>query len=468
MAFDPSIISQIPDYAGDPTAAQEKAVGLKDMVDRGQLNRLQLSQAQREAKINQDVEQILRSSDYSTPEGLAQTAAKVNRVSPDHAMKLMQFGQQYQSGKVQQERDQLELLEQRQGLIVQAIDPIVNQARQMKSQGASDLDVKAWITQQMPQALQQLRSIQLPDGKPALPDDQLQMVTGIPGGYTLATLEGWEQKSKAGHAAIQQRLEQGRADTQSRSEQERERHDQRMETISAGRAAGGRYGISEPATDQGSDLKDSFMQLTGGRVSVAQLRALNFDELAKRGMTAQQLVSSGLQYAGETRAASAVGQRAGNVAVLEGSVGGAADQVLDALGGVDRTNITSVNKALAAGKRQFGNAAESRYAAAVQSLVNEYSRVISGGTGASTDSARSEAMGMLNTAQSPDQVRAVVSQMRREVAIVKSASQRALAGQGGGADAGPGPQAFGAGAPGPGGQSQNTPPGLPSGFVLDR
>src|SRR6266567_3158022 len=182
MAFDPSIISAIPDYAGNPIEAREKAVTLKDMMDREQLNSLQLGQKKQEAKENTQVQDILKGSDYSTPQGLAETAQKVNRVSPRAAMDLLKTGQQYQSGQVQQQLDQLELADKRQGLIVNAIDPIVGQARAMKNSGASDLDIKAFITQQMPNTLQQLRSMKLGDGKPVLADDVLKFVTQVPGG----------------------------------------------------------------------------------------------------------------------------------------------------------------------------------------------------------------------------------------------------------------------------------------------
>jgi len=229
MAFDPSIISAIPDYAGNPVQAQEKALTIKDMMNRNQLNQLQLGAAQKEAREQSQVDDILKKSDVSTPEGLAKAAADVNRVSPRASRDILKWGQQYQSGQIQQQLDQLTLAGQRQDLIVGAIDPIVAQARQMKNNGASDFDVKAFITAQMPQALQNLRGQTLGDGKPALPDDVLKMATNIPGGYTLATLEGWEAKSKAGKEAIAQRLNQFKADTQARREEESERHNREME-----------------------------------------------------------------------------------------------------------------------------------------------------------------------------------------------------------------------------------------------
>lgn len=236
MEFDPTVISSIPDFAGNPVAAKEKAITLSSMLDKEQLGKLQLGTAKREEDERGKVDKILKGSDYSTPEGLAKTAAAVNKVSPKSAMDLMRTGQSYQSGQIQNELDRLTLASQRQDLIVGAIDPIIAQARAMKNGGGSDLEVRAFITQQMPNALTQLRGMKLNDGKPAMPDDVLKMATSVPGGYTLETLEGWESKSKQGAAAIKQRLEQFKADTQSRGVDERVQHDNALEGA-AGRTA---------------------------------------------------------------------------------------------------------------------------------------------------------------------------------------------------------------------------------------
>lgn len=263
MAFDPSIISAIPDMAPNPVKAEKEALTIKDMMDRTQLGSLQLGEEQARVKESGQVQDILKKSDYSTPQGLAKTAAAVNRVSPRSAMDLMKTGQAYQSGQIQQQLDQLTLAEKRQDLIVNAIDPIVAQARAMKNSGASDLAVKAYISQQMPTALQNLRGMKLDDGKPALPDDVLKMATSVP--YDLATLEGWESKSKAGAAAIKQRKEQFTADTQAKRAEtderrldETERHNRATESRPAG-------GAKAPAGfEWDPDKPDTLRPIKGG------------------------------------------------------------------------------------------------------------------------------------------------------------------------------------------------------------
>lgn len=251
-----------------------RGISIKDALDRSQLNSLQLGAAKQQAGEDAQVKEILQNSKYDTPQGLAETAAKVNRVSPKASMDLLKQGQAYQSGQVQNQLDQLTLADKRQELIVTAIDPIVAQARQMKNGGASDLDVKAYIAQQMPGALQGLRSMKLDDGKPALPDDVLKMATSQPA--NLATLEGWEAKSKAGQAAIKDRLEQFKAETQAKHEvateqqgQERERHDlaqerhaDEMEHIAANRVQPG--GKAPAGFEWNPDKPDELRPIKGG------------------------------------------------------------------------------------------------------------------------------------------------------------------------------------------------------------
>lgn len=343
MAFDPSIISSIPDFAPNPAAATEKALTLKDMMDRGQLNSLQLSAAKKQASESAEVDKILKGSDYSTPEGLAATAAKLNRVSPRSAMELLQTGQKYQSGQIEQQLQMLQLATQRQDLIVQAIDPIVAQARAMKNSGASDLDVKAFITKEMPNALTSLRQMKLPDGKPALPDDVLQMASTAP--RDLATLEGWEAKSKAGAAAIKERLEQFKADTQAkaqatkdRSESEKEKHDRAMESAANRRAdiaANKSAGFDDRQSELLAALADRSVSLPAGLRSQAQIKA-TLDGLLKRhaDLTPEQIadgIKTGkLKLAAETGAARVAGTQIGKVALAANELDTFGDQVLSA------------------------------------------------------------------------------------------------------------------------------------------
>jgi hypothetical protein len=70
---------------------------------------------------------------------------------------------------------------------------------------------------------------------------------------------------------------------------------------------------------------------------------------------------------------------------------------------------------------------EKAYAGAIQSFINTYARVISGGTGTSTDSAREEAWNLLRKADGPEAVKAAVQQLAvNELGVVRQASSTAV------------------------------------------
>lgn len=149
--------------------------------------------------------------------------------------------------------------------------------------------------------------------------------------------------------------------------------------------------------------------------------------MAAEGITGQDIQSARLEQRGLQAAATTAGRRDGNISVLANSMDGMGAQVLDTLKQVDRGNVQMLNQAFASGRTQFGNANETRYAAAINSFVNEYARVIAGGTNQTTDASRAEAMSLINRAQSPEQVKAVVDQLgNKETQIVKGASEEAI------------------------------------------
>ena len=95
-----------------------------------------------------------------------------------------------------------------------------------------------------------------------------------------------------------------------------------------------------------------------------------------------------------------------------------ADLALKAADQTDRTGVPVFNRWKMAGMSAVGGSPEvARFNAANQTFVNEYAKVMSGGYGASatSDSARQEALSMLNTAQTPEQYRAVVDQLKKEM-----------------------------------------------------
>lgn len=148
---------------------------------------------------------------------------------------------------------------------------------------------------------------------------------------------------------------------------------------------------------------------------------------AENGINPDDEVAARAQLKALYANANAQGRREGNVDYLGASVTGLGQQVLQTLNGVTRTNLQPLNALIAAGKQATGDAGEARYSAAIQNFVQEYSRVINGGTGQTTDSARREALEMLNHAQSPEQVKAVMQQLtQKELAVLKNATPTAV------------------------------------------
>lgn len=148
--------------------------------------------------------------------------------------------------------------------------------------------------------------------------------------------------------------------------------------------------------------------------------------MAHSGVFPSDIAGARLQLQFLQSASRAAGARDGNIAILKNSVAGAGQQVLATAQGLDRSRMKLVNQAIIAGKTAFNDPAENRYAAAVQALVTEYARVISGGTGVTSDSARDDAHGILNTAMDMDSTKAVVDQIvNKEMGVVSSASDEA-------------------------------------------
>jgi hypothetical protein len=473
-SFDPSIISAIPDAAGDPVQAMGQGVTIADAMDRQQLNKLHLGQEQRAEKEDQQVQQILKGSKYDTPEGLAETAAKVNRVSPRASQELLKTGQQYQSGQVAAQLDQLQLLEKRQDLIVGAIDPIVAQAREMKTQGASDLDIKAFISKEMPGAIQNLRGLTLPDGKPALPDDQLKMVTGIQGGYTLQTLEGWEAKSKQGAAAIKQRLDQYKADTAARGQQtrdtaetEKERHDRetedharRQEAIAAQKSKG----FDDRQSELLAALADRNVSLPAGLRSQAQIAAtinglfakhpdLNADEIA------DGIKSGKLKLTAETKGAQTAGTQIGKVALASNELDTFGDQTLSASNDVPRGKFVPYNQLKQWADSKISDPKLLMFKAKMQALENAYNQ-LAARSGTDVDK-RQHIHELFNAANSREAVQTLVQALKQEAAGARDAADRTIAETSGTSI----PGAGGTQSPGAGPAAAPASPGVPAGHA---
>jgi hypothetical protein len=85
-------------------------------------------------------------------------------------------------------------------------------------------------------------------------------------------------------------------------------------------------------------------------------------------------------------------------------------------------------KLLVAGQRATGDTAAAKYYNSVLTFQEEYAKVMTGSVGAAaaTDSARNKAEELLNAGQSPDQIRALVAQMKQEMKFATKSLQDSI------------------------------------------
>ena len=441
--LDTSTIASIGDNTIRPVDDIAKAQSIGELIDRSQLSKLELGERKREVEQSRQVEDILKRSDYSTPQGLASTAAAVQKVSPKAAMGLLKEGQQYQAGQNQNLLDQYTLIEQRHGLMVQAVDPIIAQARAMKQGGASDLAVRAYITQQMPGAVEQLRQTKLSDGQPALPDNMLEMLSKAK--YDLPTLESWEGGLKQGAALIKQRIEQAKLDlagraqtTKEGAETEKERHDRATEASAARRddiAAAKAKGFDDRESELLAAFADKNVNLPVGLRSQQQIKS-TIDGLFARhpDMTADQIaegIKSGkLKFTAESKAAATAGTQIGRVALAANELDTFGDQVLTASKDVPRgvfgagKNLT-INGLIQAGERQFSNPQLLRLRAKLQALNNAYDQLAARGGGTDAEK-RAHIHELFDARLSDESVKTLVQAMKEEAVGARQAAERTV------------------------------------------
>lgn len=137
-------------------------------------------------------------------------------------------------------------------------------------------------------------------------------------------------------------------------------------------------------------------------------------------------IAAKAEVAAMKSSAAAIGTREGNIAILQKSIDGLGKNTLDALDGVSRARLTPINTLIAAGKSQFGDGPEKKYAIAVNGMVQEYARLMAGGTGITSDAAADHARALISKADGPEAMRAAVQQLSTETKTIQNASGEAL------------------------------------------
>lgn len=139
-------------------------------------------------------------------------------------------------------------------------------------------------------------------------------------------------------------------------------------------------------------------------------------------LTANDIASGRAEYKANSSALGQVSKMRNSVQSYEQTVQkniGILEEYLSGKG-APQGQVPVINRWIQAGRRSIqGDPDVAAYDTAIKTVTQEYAKVMAGGTGssaASSDSAQAEAAKLLNNAQTPAQVRAVLATLKREMA----------------------------------------------------
>lgn len=337
MAFDPSIISQIPDSAPNPVRQKETAFRLADLIDQEQLSRLKLNAAKSGQQDTEKAKSILKDADYSTPQGVTKTAEKLSRAGlPDQAMDFMKVMQQLQQGKGELQKQQYEMMAARNDIVGNAAAGLVGEYDSLAARVGST-QAAAMMQPKYQAAIQQLSGMKLPDGSSALGPEQLQQIQGNPQ-FNPDFIRTVAQRSKEGAAALKAQLEFHKEQTSEARLDETERHNREMESQGRLRVGGGGTpdeqskisSVYAAMADKGISFPPGMRSVAAQRQTIQGLLKSHPSDSADQ--VAERVRSGEISFATSKREADVVARREGSAAAAINALnreGGLYDQLME-------------------------------------------------------------------------------------------------------------------------------------------
>lgn len=158
-----------------------------------------------------------------------------------------------------------------------------------------------------------------------------------------------------------------------------------------------------------------------GAENIVKLRREVTRQNQEIGLGGSDQAMQNAQYAGDKAGLRANSTRTAAVEYAANTANRAIDIANEAMDKVPRTQFVPVNRLIAMWQSNTGSPEQVAAATAVNTLANEYARVVSP-TGVPTEGSRNKASALLNSAQSHEQFKAVTAMMRREIMSAKGAA----------------------------------------------
>lgn len=200
MAFDPSIISAIPDMAPNPIQAKKDAYTLASQMNQNTLQRMQLKDAEIQHSDEAKAKEIVKNAKNDTPEDRMRTAEQLRtQVGPEYSNRFLKEAQGVESGdyalqlqKLQVQNEKIKLAMNEQEPLVSAIDSVVGQVYELQARGATPAMLDAKVRELGPVVMDQLSK-----SRPSLVPQIAQFAQSP----NALTFDGWkaiEAQSKSG------------------------------------------------------------------------------------------------------------------------------------------------------------------------------------------------------------------------------------------------------------------------------
>ena len=200
----------------------------------------------------------------------------------------------------------------------------------------------------------------------------------------------------------------------------------RIAELSA-RAAKNLAGGAEPTLSPETQRKMAEQYLSGdkgvmqnlgrgaqGAANVVALRETIAQVAEGRGLSGADIAAKQSEFMGMNAAQRALGTRQANFGLAKSEAYEMADLVTETSEAVSRTQFMPINKALNAYNTNTGSTEIREFGAALNSFINAYARAISP-VGTPTVSDKDHARAMLSTADSHEQVVAIMGQLKKEM-----------------------------------------------------
>ena len=443
--LDTNTLASIGQGGADIAGSMAKAYSLKDMIDTSQLRQMDMRRQQQDAAEAGQIKTLASQYDLSSADGQNQFTAAVAKINPRQAMTFQKEFQDTQHGQNVLLEDQIKLADHQHQMVESMVAPLAMSAIQLKAAGKTPQEIDAALLPQVMQTIEAGKKATLPNGKPAMSEEDLKMASQmVQAGNLGDSLPALLQRTKSGREQIQQYFQQQNIENEMANRDKGRALEERKVKVMEGEAASKQAsrkataagGLSDDSKDliagqilagkKPSDVMGSLGRGAQGAKDVRDIQNRVSAMAKEQGVSPQRLVAAQQELTSMNRAISEAGRREGAIASSVREAKKFGEAALKASETVDRGSFMPWNKLVQMGEKGLSDPKLAAFYARTTSFLNAYVKATSGG-GASDAASREHARAMLSTAQSPEAYKAVVEALLNETDLAAQAPTEVIA-----------------------------------------